>query len=52
MERFTFSRHMARSGDGNGYGNGNGFNLSQPETHNSKFEIYPSTASVSIPVTV
>jgi len=33
MERFTFSRHMPRSGYGYGYGNGNGFDLNQPETH-------------------
>jgi len=33
MERFTFSRHMPRSGYGYGYGYGNGFDLNQPETH-------------------
>ena len=33
MERFTFSRHMPRSGYGYGYGYGNGINLNQPETH-------------------
>jgi len=38
MERFTFSRHMPRSGYGYGYGNGNGFDLNQPETHVSEFE--------------
>ena len=37
MERFTFSRHMPRSGYGYGYGNGNGFDLNQPETHVSNF---------------
>jgi len=31
MERFTFSRHMPRSGYGYGYGYG--FDLNQPETH-------------------
>ena len=33
MERFTFSRHMPRSGDGNGYGYGDGFNLVQSERY-------------------
>jgi len=39
MERFTFSRHMPRSGYGYGYGNGNGFDLNQPETHDPKFQL-------------
>jgi len=44
MERFTFSRHMPRSGDGYGYGYGNGFDLNQPETHDPKFEIGTASA--------
>jgi len=42
MERFTFSRHMPRSGYGYGYGYGNGFDLNQPETHVSNFEFPPA----------
>jgi len=37
MERFTFSRHMPRSGYGYGYGNGDGDDLTQPETQDPKF---------------
>jgi len=50
MERFTFSRHMPRSGYGYGYGNGNGFDLNQPETHVSDFEFRISDLPPSLPL--
>jgi len=47
MERFTFSRHMPRSGYGYGYGNGD--DLNQPETHVSDFRPPAQRGAAEVP---